>query len=64
MYLDWVQNSVFEGEITKAQLMKIKTDLKELIKSEDNIRIYCMRMKKYMDFYELGEPKVNLDNII
>ena len=23
-YLNWIQNSVFEGEITKAELLKIK----------------------------------------
>jgi CRISPR-associated protein Cas2 len=28
-YLNWVQNSVFEGEITKGSLEKLKVELKE-----------------------------------
>jgi len=30
-YLFWVQNSVFEGEITKANYVKLKAELKKII---------------------------------
>lgn len=26
-YMNWVQNSVFEGELTKAELLKVKSTL-------------------------------------
>ena len=28
-YLNWVQNSVFEGEITKANFVKLKAELEK-----------------------------------
>jgi len=33
-YLNWVQNSVFEGEITKANFVKLKAELEKLLKNE------------------------------
>ena len=45
-YLLWVQNSVFEGEITKSQLEKIKRDLSIICnESEDSVIIYSFRTK-------------------
>ena len=38
-YLYWVQNSVFEGEITNANYIKLKTELKKIIDEDyDSIR--------------------------
>ena len=57
-YLDWVQNSVFEGEISKANLEKLKSALKRIIKEEeDSIRIYKFRIKDSMDLEILGIDK-------
>ena len=40
-YLNWIQNSVFEGELTFAELQKLKTGLKRLIKEqEDSVIIF------------------------
>ena len=37
-YLNWIQNSVLEGEITQAKFLKLKSDLKRVIKeNEDSI---------------------------
>ncbi len=47
-YLTWVQLSVFEGELSKAQLERLKAELKEVIKpEEDSVVIYGFRTKKY-----------------
>ena len=47
-YLNWVQNSVFEGEITKAKLVKLKTEMKNLInKDEDSVIFYELRSTSY-----------------
>jgi CRISPR-associated protein Cas2 len=35
-YLNWIQNSVFEGELTYAELQKVKTGLKRLIREEED----------------------------
>jgi CRISPR-associated protein Cas2 len=40
-YLNWIQNSVFEGELTYAELQKLKSGLKRLIKEqEDSVIIF------------------------
>jgi CRISPR-associated protein Cas2 len=47
-YLYWVQNSVFEGEITEAKFKKLKEELKRIIdKEEDSVVIYNLRTTKY-----------------
>jgi CRISPR-associated protein Cas2 len=64
-YLSWVQNSVFEGEITESQLMRIENGLKNIIDENiDSIRIYIMRIKDVMNVKTLGIEKANLNNII
>jgi len=64
-YLNWIQNSVFEGEITKAQFYEIKSKLKEMIKEEeDSIIIYRMR-SEYSFFREcIGIEKADTSTII
>ncbi|WP_148882551.1 CRISPR-associated endonuclease Cas2 [Thermococcus aciditolerans] len=43
-HLHWVQNSVFEGEVTKAEFERIKATLRELIdEDEDSVVIYKLR---------------------
>ena len=64
-YLNWVQNSVFEGELTKAEYMRIRLRLKDLIdEDEDCIFIYSVRDRKYLGFDELGTRKAEIDTII
>lgn len=47
-YLNWVQNSVFEGEISKVNFEKLKYELNKLInKEEDSVIFYKFRTKKY-----------------
>ncbi|WP_156273086.1 CRISPR-associated endonuclease Cas2 [Neomoorella glycerini] len=47
-YLHWVQNSVLEGDITEANLKKLKVELMKIIdKEEDSIIIYILRTTKY-----------------
>ena len=44
-FLKWVQNSVFEGELTYAGLQSLKASLKKLIKKdEDSVIIYSFNM--------------------
>lgn len=63
-YLNWVQNSVFEGELTPAQYEQVKEELKNLIDETDNILIYETRSRKYLDRESLGTPKASIDPII
>jgi len=64
-YLNWVQNSVFEGEITKAKLIKLKTELSKIIKKdEDSILFYKFRTLKYYERDVMGKEKQSPDNIL
>jgi len=64
-YLHWVQNSVFEGELTKSEINKVKNKLKKLTKpSEDNIKLYIIRSEKFIKREEIGTPPKEKSNIL
>ncbi|HEY8361798.1 MAG TPA: CRISPR-associated endonuclease Cas2 [Tissierellaceae bacterium] len=64
-YLYWVQNSVFEGEITPAKLKMLKEELKRIIdKTEDSIIIYNLRTTKYASREVIGLEKGGEENIL
>lgn len=57
-YLTWVQNSVFEGDITEANLKKLKMELSRLIKKEsDSVIIYQFNSLKYSNREVMGLDK-------
>ena len=48
-YLNWVQNSLFEGELSEADLEEVKMGLKGIInEEEDMIVIYRLRNERAM----------------
>ena len=48
-YLMHIQNSVFEGEITEAQLMKLQSELKPFIrKDRDSLIVFKCRNEKWI----------------
>jgi len=64
-YLYWVQNSVLEGEISKASYTKLKSELDKIIKKEeDSIIFYTLRTTKYSSREILGVCKGGQDIII
>ena len=64
-YLHWVQNSVFEGRISQANLVKIKRELASLVKpEEDSVIIYTFRSKKYSNREIIGLEKGEVDFMI
>ncbi|MBC7360797.1 MAG: CRISPR-associated endonuclease Cas2 [Candidatus Aminicenantes bacterium] len=57
-YLNRVQNSVFEGEITEATLEKLKIELKKNInENEDSVIIYTFQVNWYSKREILGIEK-------
>ena len=57
-YLTWVQNSVFEGEITEAKLRILKDELKEILDEDyDSVIIYKFRTKQYYEHETIGIDK-------
>lgn len=56
-YLNWVQNSVFEGEITEAKLERLKLELSRIIDGSDSIRFYLMKDKSVFQLERMGNDK-------
>lgn len=57
-YLSHVQNSVFEGEISKVQLMKLQKELKSYINEElDSVLVFKSRQEKWLDKEFLGKEE-------
>ncbi|TJX60858.1 CRISPR-associated endonuclease Cas2 [Soehngenia saccharolytica] len=64
-YLYWVQNSVFEGEISEAKLTALKTELLKIInKEKDSVIIYTFRTTKYSNIEIMGLKKGGQDLFI
>lgn len=58
-YLNWVQNSVFEGELTAGKLKKLQRELGDIIDAKDDyIVIYVLESQRYNSRISLGKPKV------
>jgi len=64
-YLNWVQNSAFEGEISEGQFYKIKKGIEKLInKNKDSILIYKAISKKWLEREVIGIEKNLTSNLI
>lgn len=64
-YLHWVQNSVFEGEVSQANFLKLKKELELLMEAdEDSIILYTFRSQKYSKREIMEIEKGNVDFII
>ncbi|WP_297509960.1 CRISPR-associated endonuclease Cas2 [Thermococcus sp.] len=62
-HLHWVQNSVFEGEVTRAEFERIKAGLEELIDEDaDSVVIYKLRSMPQRE--TMGVEKNPLGDII
>ncbi len=64
-YLNWIQNSVFEGEISEVRLMELKHEALELMDEEDDsLIIFQTRQEKWLEKEIVGKEKQKLDNFL
>ncbi|MFC7394022.1 CRISPR-associated endonuclease Cas2 [Scopulibacillus cellulosilyticus] len=57
-YLDWTQNSVFEGEITKGSLDKCLFELDQIVNpNEDSIYLYRVDNPRNIKKHIYGQEK-------
>jgi CRISPR-associated protein Cas2 len=64
-YLNWIQNSVFEGEITEVKLKELVLKAKGIMKLEfDSLIIFQTRQEKWLDKQIIGKERSSLDQII
>jgi len=64
-YLNWIQNSVFEGEVGLADYVSIKKQLNKIIKKDiDSIIIFKFSRRSYYEREVIGAEKNRLTSII
>ena len=64
-HLNWIQNSVFEGQLTKAQLARVKSGLAALTDPEyDSIIIYQLRDARWVNKEVIGVDKNPATNLL
>lgn len=64
-HLNWIQNSVFEGEVTESGFEKIKKGIKEIINSQkDSVIYYTFDSQNYYERGILGIEKNDIDTFI
>ncbi len=64
-YLHWIQNSVFEGELTDAQYSIMIDGLKDIIDEDvDSVIIYRLASLKHIKRINFGVEKNTTDMII
>ena len=64
-YLHWIQNSVFEGEITEVKLKELKHHAKQIMDEDaDSIIIFKSRDEKWLYKEILGAERSSIDNFL
>ena len=64
-YLNWIQNSVFEGELSNGQLREVKMGLNGIIKKdEDSILFFTVESEKWLKKEVMGIEKREVTTII
>ena len=64
-YLNWVQNSVFEGELTPARFKELKMGIKTRIKKDqDSILFYAMSDESFVKRECMGVEKNPTDSFV
>ena len=64
-YLNWIQNSVFEGEVTEVKLKELLHKAGQIMdKEKDSIIVFKTRQEKWLEKTVVGREKNELDNVL
>lgn len=64
-YLHWIQNSVFEGELTEVQIKELQYKAREIMDaSEDSFIIFKSRESKWLEKEITGKERNSTDNFL
>ncbi len=63
--LTWVQNSVFEGEVSEAEFRHIQADLSKILKGEeDSVLFYCIQNPHGWEKRVMGKERATTDTFL
>jgi CRISPR-associated protein Cas2 len=64
-YLHWIQNSVFEGEISEVKLAELLAKARMLMdEHEDSVIIFKSRTQQWLEKQVVGHERSTLDTIL
>lgn len=64
-YLSHIQNSVFEGELSKSQIIKLQYELNDIIrKDRDSVILFKSRNEKWLEKEMWGLDKDKISNFL
>ena len=64
-YLNWIQNSVFEGEISEVKLKELTLKAKDFMdEDEDSLIIFSGRTEKWLDKQVIGKERCSTGNFL
>lgn len=64
-YLNWIQNSVFEGEITEVKLKEMLYVARKIMNEEtDSIIIFKSKDERWLDKEVIGIERMTTDNFL
>ena len=64
-YLNWIQNSVFEGEISEVKLKELTSKAGNIMNlEEDSLIVFSGRTEKWLDKQIVGKERSSIDNFL
>lgn len=65
-YLNWIQNSVFEGDISEVKLKELILSAEKIMKKEedDSLIIFSSRTDKFLEKQIIGKKRSSTDNFL
>ena len=64
-YLNWIQNSVFEGELSEVKLKELKFSAQKIMdREEDSLIIFTGRQENGMSKQIIGKERCSIDQFL
>jgi len=64
-YLHWIQNSVFEGEISEVKLTELLVKARTIMdEEEDSLILFKSRTQQWLEKQVVGRERSSLDTIL
>ncbi len=64
-YLNWIQNSVFEGEITEVKLKEMVFDARKIMNEDtDSLILFKSRNERWLDKEVIGQERMSTNNFL
>ncbi len=64
-YLNWIQNSVFEGEITEVKLKEMVSIARGIMnEDQDSLILFKSRDERWLDKQVIGLERMSTDNFL